>query len=143
MQISNLQVQTHVIKRCFEANWIKEGSKKRPKTTQHRQTTRTRKSIKRSVQEASKTRPARGHHGLTVRATNAHDGGHMAAHPGWHSRASPLSLIYSFPSCLFVFLRVLFSVFAVLPLKEHVSRHLGGDSSTPFHSPFSLFFSLD
>jgi len=142
LQISNLQVQAHVIRRCFEAMWIKADSKKRSKMTQHRQSARTRKSTKRSVREASKTEPAKGHHGLIMGPTTACGGGRTAVRPGWHSRASPLSPICSFFLCLFVFLHVLFSVFTVLPLKEHVSRHLRGDSSTPFHSPFSFFFSF-
>jgi len=60
----------HKIKRCFEAMWIKEDSKKRPKMTKHKQSTQTRTSTKCSVREAgeregkSPRRPDRGvHHG--------------------------------------------------------------------------------
>jgi len=76
------------------------------------------------------------------KATTARGGGGTAVRPGWHGYASPLSPICNSRLCLFVFLRILFSVFVVLPLKERVYGHLGGDSCTPFHSPFSIFFSF-
>jgi len=135
LQISNLQVQAHVIRRCFEAVSIKEDGKQRLKMTQHKQSTRNRKSTKCSVREALETRPARGHHRLTM---------------GTHGRASWVAWPCALASSDFaVFLRSLsfsytfcFLFLLFLPLKEHVSRHLRGDSSIPFHSPFSIFFSF-
>jgi len=126
-----------VIRRCYEAMWIKKDSKERSKMTQHRQSTRTRKSAKRSVREASKTRPARGHHRLTVGPTTARGGACMAVCPGWHGRASPLPPICGFSSQLFGFLCNFFLFWLLLCLLKGMYLDLIPPHSI-HHSPSSL-----
>ena len=113
LQNSSLQVQNMWLEDIFEAMWIKADTKKLPKMTQHRQSTRTRTTSKRSVREAGEApRP------MVVVA--------------WpccleHTAVRPPCPQFVFFLCGFSASCAILSVLtAVLSLKEHVSRPIQG-----------------
>jgi len=89
---------------------------------------------KRSVWEASKTRPARGHHGLIVGPTTARGGGGTAVRLWWHSRAPLAYSRFTF------FLRQLFDFWwFLLFLFYKITIYLG---PIPSYSSTTFIFSI-